>query len=169
MADRTVSQGKVGDRTGMARAQWGCGNWGSERSPHEELGGTEAEDRTAEAVVVTPLGSKAALHKTNAKQRESSEGSEGLPLSMEQEPSNPRTEAKGAFLRASSRSWPAQPKPPPTFNDQLPEMGSQPGPICQHGNRSRHQHAEARCQPTVHGETYFLSDPRLPRQGGHSP
>lgn len=53
----------------MARVWWGCGNWGPEISPHEGLGGTEAEDRTAKAVAVTLLDSKAALHKTNAKDR----------------------------------------------------------------------------------------------------
>lgn len=71
MPDRTVSQGKAEDRARMARAQWSCGNWGPEMSPHEGLGGTEAEDRTAKAVALTLLGSRAALHKTNTKDRES--------------------------------------------------------------------------------------------------
>jgi hypothetical protein len=92
-------------------------------SPHEGLGGTEAEDRIAKAVAVTLLGSKAALHKTNAKDRKQRRRQE-LSLPKEQEPSNPRTEATWAFSRAISRSWPAQPKPPPTFKDQLPERSS---------------------------------------------
>lgn len=108
-------------------------------SPHEGLGGTEAEDRTAKAVAVTLLGSKAALHKTNAKDRKQ-QGKQGLSPPIEQKPSNPRAEAKWAFSRSLSMSWPAQPKPPPTFEDKLPELGSE------HGSRSLHQNAEAICQ-----------------------
>lgn len=55
---------------------------------------------------------------------ESSEGSGGLPLPMEQEPSNPRAEAHWAFSRALFQGLARRPKPPPTFQDQLPEMGS---------------------------------------------
>lgn len=53
MADR-----KVEDRSRMARAQWGSGNWGPELSLHEGLEGTEAEERTAEAAAVIVLAPK---------------------------------------------------------------------------------------------------------------
>lgn len=75
------------------QTQWGSGNWEPKISLPEGLGGAEAKDWTAEATAVTLLGSKAALHKTNAGDRESREGSEGLPLPTEQELSNLKTEA----------------------------------------------------------------------------
>lgn len=75
-------------------------------------------DWTAEATAVTLLGSKAALHKTNAGDREGREGSEGFHYPRSRSLPIPRQKLSGLSQVLYFKVWPAQPKTPPTFEDQ---------------------------------------------------
>lgn len=55
---------------------------------------------------------------------ESSEGSKGLHYPWSKNPPIPGQKLIGLSQELHFKVWPARPKPPPTFEDQLPEMGS---------------------------------------------
>lgn len=85
---------------------------------------------------------------------ESSKGSKGFPLPIEQKPSNPRTEAKWAFSRSISMSWPAQPKRT-SCQSWAVSMGADLY------IRMQRQYASERCMERLEWVTHSLSDPRL--------
>lgn len=80
---------------------------------------------------------------------ESSEGSEAFHSPWSRDLRIPAQKLSGLSQELYFKVWPAEPKPPPTFEDQLPETG-----FLTRANLSAWgQNAEARCQPTVHAET----------------